>query len=124
MTWSGSAWAGWVALKLLWEGSARAQSTDPTTVARHLLSERAEFDGHKGVPLSFRPWDRQLRQPLYVLRPRPEPPNADDIFDVVMELPRSGPGASGGTVALLDHLGDGPDNSECRANLGPASPSR
>jgi hypothetical protein len=28
------------------------------------------FDGHKGEALTFRKWDHQLRQPLYVAGPR------------------------------------------------------
>jgi len=116
-------WAGWVALKMLWEATQRARTTDPAALAAFLVSEHAEFDGHKGVPLSFRPWDHQLRQPLYLLRPNPRPPDATDIFDVVMELPRRGPDPSLGTVALLDQLGDGPANAECHLATPAPPPS-
>ncbi len=115
------AWAGWVALKILWEASLRARSSDPAALAAFLVSDHAEFDGHKGVPLSFRPWDHQLRQPLYLLGPSAQPADANDIFDVVMEVPRNRPGETLGTVALLDRLGDGPDNSECHA-VAPGAP--
>ncbi len=115
-------WAGWVALKILWEATLRARTSDPAALAAFLVSDRAEFDGHKGVPLSFRPWDHQLRQPLYLLEPSAQPPDANDIFDVVLELPRARPGQSLGTVALLDELGDGPANSECHA-VAPSPPN-
>jgi hypothetical protein len=60
------AWTSWLAVKILWEASLRARSTDSTAIARYLTRETTQFDGHKGRPLSFRAWDRQLRQPLYV----------------------------------------------------------
>jgi ABC-type branched-subunit amino acid transport system substrate-binding protein len=62
------AWCGWIAVKVLWESTLRARSTDAGTIIRYLESERASFDGHKGRPLGFRPWDHQLRQPVYVER--------------------------------------------------------
>jgi ABC transporter substrate binding protein (PQQ-dependent alcohol dehydrogenase system) len=62
----GPAWAGWVAVKILWESSLRARTVQPAALAAHLEAERTEFDGHKGWPLSFRRGDHQLRQPLYL----------------------------------------------------------
>jgi hypothetical protein len=61
-----AAWAGWFAVKVAWEASQRARAIDGDSIARHLERETTAFDGHKGVPLSFRSWDHQLRQPLYV----------------------------------------------------------
>lgn len=57
-------WAGWFAVKALWEGALRAGSTEPRRLAAVLASDSTRFDGHKGEPLGF---DRrhQLRQPLY-----------------------------------------------------------
>lgn len=62
----GAAWAGWMAVKILWESALRARTVQPAALAAHLEAERTEFDGHKGWPLSFRPGDHQLRQPLYL----------------------------------------------------------
>ena len=117
-------WAGWVAPKILLEATERARSTDPTAVVAFLETPRAEFDGHKGVPLSFRPWDHQLRQPLYLLRPAPKPANDVDIFDVVAELPRRGPGVSDSSTVLLDRLGDGPTGGECHLADAPSAPTQ
>ena len=61
------AWTGWFAMKVAWESSLRARSTDGSATAAYLERETAQFDGQKGVPLSFRRWDRQLRQPVYVV---------------------------------------------------------
>lgn len=60
------AWTNWFAVKALWESSLRARATDAKALAAYLASDAAQFDGHKGRPLSFRSWDHQLRQPVYV----------------------------------------------------------
>lgn len=77
------AWLAWVAVKIMWEAALRARTTDGPTLAAHLTRETTQFDGHKGRPLSFRAWDHQLRQPLYVKAPAPSrpievPPVRDD----------------------------------------------
>jgi hypothetical protein len=63
-----AAWGGWMAVKVAWEAAQRSGSAEPSVLAAFLTSERAVFDGHKGVPLSFRARTRQLRQPLYIVR--------------------------------------------------------
>jgi PQQ-dependent catabolism-associated beta-propeller protein len=63
------AWAGWMAVKVLWEASLRSGAADGATLAAYLEDERAEFDGHKGESLRFDPVDHQLRQPLYLVYP-------------------------------------------------------
>ena len=52
-------WAAWMAGKAL---VAAALAAPKQTVAQVLAT--AELDGSKGVTMSFRPWDGQLRQPL------------------------------------------------------------
>ena len=94
-------WVGWFAVKLLWESTLRARSTDPAALRRWLSSDVAQFDGHKGRPLSFRAWDHQLRQPLYVAAPSGDP----------VEVPRS---ADVPSRALLDQLGTSRQASSCR----------
>jgi hypothetical protein len=37
-------------------------------IGQWLADDHARFDGHKGAWLTFRSWDHQLRQPLYVVR--------------------------------------------------------
>jgi ABC transporter substrate binding protein (PQQ-dependent alcohol dehydrogenase system) len=61
------AYAGWVAVKILWEASLRAHSVDPGVLSRALLSPTSRFDGHKGSALSFRASDHRLSQPLYLI---------------------------------------------------------
>lgn len=59
------AWAGWAALKLVGEAVVRANAADRAALIAFLESA-PPFDGHKGEALTFRTWDHQLRQPLYV----------------------------------------------------------
>jgi ABC transporter substrate binding protein (PQQ-dependent alcohol dehydrogenase system) len=92
------AWAGWVAVKIGWETSLRAQSVDSKRLFAVLDNEATQFDGHKGVPLSFRSWDHQLRQPLYAV----------DGENVVAELPNVGRNADQSMREQLDHFGDPP----------------
>ena len=61
------AWAGWVAMKVLWEASLRAHSTDPSVLAKTLVDRASRFDGHKGRALSFHVGDHRLDQPVYVV---------------------------------------------------------
>jgi hypothetical protein len=61
------AWAGWVAIKIAAESSLRAQTASPSALASALTDSKAQFDGHKGLPLSFNPVSGELRQPLYVV---------------------------------------------------------
>lgn len=100
-----SAWAGWFAVKVLWESALRARSADPAALRAWMARDAAQFDGHKGRPLSFRAWDHQLRQPLYV---------PGDGAAAPVEAPRAPPGAEVDSRALLDQLGTPAAKTECR----------
>jgi hypothetical protein len=55
------AWAGWFAVKVLWESAARARSAQASDIQAFLASPRAHFDGHRGTPLRFDPDARILK---------------------------------------------------------------
>lgn len=55
-------WAAWMAGKAV-VGAAVAAPKGPLAAFQKALAE-GEIDGSKGVQLSFRPWDGQLRQPV------------------------------------------------------------
>ena len=59
---SGQDWAAWLAGKAL-VGAAVAASKGPVAAFQKALTD-GEVDGSKGVGMSFRPWDGQLRQPV------------------------------------------------------------
>ncbi|AWN35250.1 ABC transporter substrate-binding protein [Methylobacterium radiodurans] len=62
-------YAGWLAVHALGEAAVQARSTDADTVATLVRSLTFEIGGFKGRPLSFRAWDGQLRQPVFLLWP-------------------------------------------------------
>jgi ABC-type branched-subunit amino acid transport system substrate-binding protein len=101
----GPAWAGWAAVKILWESSLRARTARPAALAAHLEEERTEFDGHKGWPLSFRPGDHQLRQPLYL----------EDAKGVLRgEVPVRAGGGGPSLRDLLDRIAGPEPPADCR----------
>jgi ABC transporter substrate binding protein (PQQ-dependent alcohol dehydrogenase system) len=59
---TGHDWAAWMAGKAIAAAAVAAPRGEPALVAKALLD--ASLDGSKGVALQFRPWDRQLRQPV------------------------------------------------------------
>ena len=90
-----AAWASWFAVKVIWESALRQKSADAKQIAEYLLRDSTQFDGHKGTPLSFRSWDHQLRQPLYVAsvggppRQLPEVAGDESVRDALDQLGRS-----------------------------------
>ncbi len=57
-------WAAWLSVKTIAEAVQRRESTDYKVLRDHILSADLVLDGFKGNRLNFRPWDRQLRQPI------------------------------------------------------------
>lgn len=97
---NGSAWAGWVAVKIAAEAALRARSVRPTALLAYLESPSTSFDGHKGWPLSFRSTDHQLRQPLYLVGSSPK------MREGIQDIPALSSLATGGADVsqLLDAL--------------------
>jgi ABC-type branched-subunit amino acid transport system substrate-binding protein len=109
----GFAWTNWAAVKLVIEGVLRSASTEATTLISY-LEGAPPFDGHKGRALTFRDWNHQLRQPLYVLKVREDKPdNPWDLLQLIGEMPL--PTRPGTPVAEgLDSLGEPKSESPCR----------
>lgn len=95
------AWCGWMAVKVLWESALRVRSAAPDRLSEFLSRDTTQFDGHKGRPLSFRRWDHQLRQPLYVRR-----------GESLVEMPAAAGEES--SRDLLDRLGTRASQSSCK----------
>jgi ABC transporter substrate binding protein (PQQ-dependent alcohol dehydrogenase system) len=57
-------WAAWVAVKAVAEAVQRTGSGEFTALRDYLLGPELILDGFKGNRMNFRPWNRQLRQPL------------------------------------------------------------
>ena len=59
----------WAAMRAIGEAATRTKSADADTIAQFMLGSSFQLAGFKGVPLSFRPWDHQLRQPMLIAQP-------------------------------------------------------
>ncbi|WP_375263320.1 ABC transporter substrate-binding protein [Palleronia sp.] len=57
-------WAAWVAVKAVMQAAMRSDPADFDAMRDFLRGEDLRLDGSKGTPMSFRPWDGQLRQPI------------------------------------------------------------
>lgn len=62
-------WAGWMAVHAVTEAATQLKSSDAPAIRDLMLSKTFEVGGFKGRALSFRPWNGQLRQPVFVLWP-------------------------------------------------------
>ena len=102
---SETSWAAWAALKLVGEAVVRAGAGDGAALVAFMESA-PPFDGHKGEALTFRKWDHQLRQPLYVAGPRKREDSGGQLgpFAVLADV--------GGKN--LDALGTAMADSRCR----------
>ena len=60
----------WTAVRALGEAITRSQSNDVQDVQNYLLSNKFGLGAYKGVKVSFRSWNGQLRQPILLAAPR------------------------------------------------------
>lgn len=63
-------YAAYLAVRSIGEAVTRTHSIEADSIQRFLLSEEFALQGYKGKPLSFRSWNRQLRQPVLVAAAR------------------------------------------------------
>lgn len=63
-------YAAWAAIRTIGEAVTRTNSADPETLRDFILSDAFELAGFKGRPLTYRPWNGQLRQPIPLVTAR------------------------------------------------------
>ena len=63
---TGYDWSAWMGVKAVVESVVRTQGGDFQKVRDYMLGDELILDGFKGNRLSFRSWDHQLRQPLFL----------------------------------------------------------
>lgn len=63
-------YAAWAAIRSLGEALTRTNATEPEALRNYILSPEFELAGFKGRPLTYRPWNGQLRQPIALAHPR------------------------------------------------------
>jgi ABC transporter substrate binding protein (PQQ-dependent alcohol dehydrogenase system) len=68
-------YAAWMAVRAIGEAATRTHSGAADAILRFMRSDKMELAAFKGVKLSFRPWDGQLRQPVLLA-------NADSLVSV------------------------------------------
>ena len=56
--------AAWLGMRAIGEAVTRTNDADPEALRAHVLGDDFTLAGFKGVPLSFRDWNGQLRQPV------------------------------------------------------------
>lgn len=54
----------WLAVRAIGEATTRGGGTEVATMGAFMRGPDFQVAGYKGAPLSFRPWDGQLRQPI------------------------------------------------------------
>jgi ABC transporter substrate binding protein (PQQ-dependent alcohol dehydrogenase system) len=62
-------YAAWMAVHAVGEAAVQLKSADLAAIRGLLTDEKFEVGGFKGRALSFRAWNGQLRQPVYLLWP-------------------------------------------------------
>jgi len=98
----GADWAAWVAVKMIVQATLRTHSVDFSKQRAFILSTGA-FDGDKGLAVSVRPWDHQVRQAVLLAAP----------YEVVASAPIEG---FLHQTNELDTLGDDQPESTCHLN--------
>lgn len=63
-------YGAWLAVRAIGEAASRTRSMEFDPLKAFLLSDEFALAGFKGVPLSFRRWDHQLRQPVLLAADR------------------------------------------------------
>jgi len=56
--------AAWLAMRMIGEAATRTGSGDPEKLRAYLVSPEFSIAAFKGVRLTLRPWNQQLRQPI------------------------------------------------------------
>ena len=95
-------WAAWITVKMVVQATLRTRSVDFDKQRKFILGE-GSFDGNKGLALSVRPWDHQLRQAVLLAAP----------YSVIASAPVEGFLHKSND---LDTLGDDEPETPCKLN--------
>lgn len=98
----GGDWAAWLAVKMIAQSALRTGSGDFAKQRAYVLGD-GSFDGDKGLAVSVRPWDHQVRQAILLAAP----------YEVVASAPVEG---FLHRTNELDTLGDDEPESPCHLN--------
>ncbi len=111
-----SAWAAYMGIKILAEATMNAGSTKSAALIKYLENPQTVFNIAKGPGTSFRPWNHQMLQPLYLVRTNPayqDKTTLQDLATLEGELPALyEPDVP--PVQRLNQLGVGEQESKCQ----------
>ena len=93
-------WAAWISVKMIVQAALRTKTADFAKQREFILGP-GSFDGDKGLAVSVRPWDHQLRQAILLAAP----------YSVVASAPLEG---FLHRLNELDTLGDDQPETPCR----------
>ncbi|SFG95139.1 ABC transporter substrate-binding protein [Methylobacterium gossipiicola] len=60
----------WAAVRSVGEAATQKKTADPAVLAPYFADPAFSLPAYKGVSLTYRPWDHQLRQPVIVVQPK------------------------------------------------------
>ncbi|GJE76780.1 ABC transporter substrate-binding protein [Methylorubrum suomiense] len=60
----------WAAVRTVGEAATQKKSTEVGVIRPYLTTPEFSLPAYKGVSLTYRPWDHQLRQPVIVVQPK------------------------------------------------------
>lgn len=103
---------GYESVKMLYETALSAGSFDGEGLLAQLENPQASFDVHKGVEVSFRPWNHQLHQPLYMATINPDAQRPEELASLVGQVPAMDTRGTG-FVERLDQIGVSQGRSQC-----------
>ena len=95
----GADWAAWMAVKMIVQAALRTEAANFARQRAFILGDGV-FDGDKGLAVSVRPWDHQLRQAILLAAP----------YGIVADAPTEG---FLHRTNALDSLGDDEPESPC-----------
>jgi ABC transporter substrate binding protein (PQQ-dependent alcohol dehydrogenase system) len=95
--------AAWMAVKMVVKSAQGTRSADFKKQRDYIFANNTIFDGDKGLALSVRPWDHQLRQAVLLAAP----------YQVVASAPVEG---FFHKTNVLDTIGDDEQETPCKLN--------
>jgi len=63
-------YSAYLAVRSIGEAATRSHANDSAAIRKYIFSSDFALQGYKGRPLTYRPWNGQLRQPVLLAAPR------------------------------------------------------
>lgn len=107
------AYAHWVAMQVTGDALLQVNGTDTDALRTHLRTG-TRFDGRKAAPLTFRPWNQQMRHEMYIVEPEANPSEGAPLTgSVAASVPARMPETVAARRTALDALGRSAEASAC-----------